>query len=116
MTNYKMQYWLYAILNKLHGSEVKMERDPLHGRYSVNRHGFTVSSNTTPVRRVRDNLIANLTAAGYTEVLGHSSVPDNIMVTKVFGKERRFVTINFQKYMDSPKVTLAVQGSVYRDR
>lgn len=46
MTKYKIQYWLYAILNSKFGSEVKFTRDSLHSRYEVNRHSFEISTNT----------------------------------------------------------------------
>lgn len=116
MTNYKMQYWLYAILNKKHGSEVKMQRDPLHAMYSVNRHGFTVTTNTTPLRVVSDALVKELVDGGYEPVQGHSNIPDNKAFMKLVGKERRYVTLGLERYMNSSKVALRIQGSIYRER
>jgi len=46
MNSYKVQYWLYAIFAKQFKNEVRMDRSSLHSRYAVNRHDFTVSSNS----------------------------------------------------------------------
>jgi hypothetical protein len=65
VNNYRLQYWLYAVLNHEFGTEVKMERDSLHSRYSVNRHGFNVRTNRTPLATARRLFIARLERAGY---------------------------------------------------
>lgn len=53
INNYRLQYWLYAVLNKRFGKEVKLKRDSLHSRYEVNRHGFTITTNTLSIKEVQ---------------------------------------------------------------
>jgi hypothetical protein len=65
MNNYKVQYWIYAILNKQFGKEVKFHRDSLHKIYQVNRHGFEIATNTMDVNSVNRWLIEKLLESGY---------------------------------------------------
>lgn len=67
INNYTLQYWLYAVLNKKFGSEVKFKRDVLHSRYEVNRHGFSISTNTLAIEQVSKYLEQYLTTCGYVE-------------------------------------------------
>jgi hypothetical protein len=74
MTNYKIQYWLYACLNKKFGSEVKLKRDSLHSIYDVNRHVFEVSTNTLNLKTVKTWLSNKLNECEYAlEELGNTS-------------------------------------------
>jgi hypothetical protein len=68
MTKYKIQYWLYAILNKQFGKEVKFNRDSLHRRYDVNRHGFEVSTNTMSIKTVEKWLSEKLIECAFETV------------------------------------------------
>ncbi len=65
MNKYKLQYWIYAILNKKFGSEVKLHRDSLHLTYEVNRHSFEVSTNTTRISNVKDWLFNKLKESNF---------------------------------------------------
>lgn len=56
LNDYRLQYWLYAILNKKFGKEVKLKRDSLHTRYEVNRHGFYITTNTLSLEEVKKYL------------------------------------------------------------
>lgn len=56
INNYRLQYWLYALLNKKFGKEVKFKRDGLHNRYEVNRHGFTITTNSLSIKEVEKYL------------------------------------------------------------
>lgn len=87
MNKYKVQYWLYACLNKKFGVEVKIKRDSLHHIYEVNRHGMEVSTNTTKISDVRDWLLLNLNKSGYnsnsSEINTYSTLTKRI-ANKVF--------------------------------
>ena len=65
VNNYNLQYWLYAILNKKFGTEVKFKRDSLHSRYEVNRHGFYVETNNLPIKEVLKYLNSYLESANF---------------------------------------------------
>lgn len=43
-TEYNVQYWLYAMLNKQFGRNVVMKRDELRYMYDVHKHAFYVSA------------------------------------------------------------------------
>lgn len=66
MTKYKIQYWLYAILNSKFGSEVKFTRDSLHSMYEVNRHGFEISTNTMNLSLVESWLEDKLISSDFS--------------------------------------------------
>jgi len=65
VNNYNLQYWLYAILNKKFGSEVKFKRDSLHSRYEVNRHGFYIQTNTLSIKEVQKYLKSYLESVNF---------------------------------------------------
>lgn len=67
LNNYRLQYWLYAILNKKFGKEVKFKRDSLHSRYEVNRHGFYITVNTLSLKEVKKYLKEYLEKCMFTE-------------------------------------------------
>lgn len=92
INGYRLQYWLYASLNKRFGTEVKFQRDSLHSRYAVNRHGFSVKTNTQSLSDVKAFLVRHLLAAGFT-----SAPDDRSGYTKVTqretGVERLYVSV-----------------------
>lgn len=96
--SYRLQYWLYAILNKEFGREVKFTRDSLHLHYSVNRHGFEISTNTLSIAQVKAFLIKKLKEAKY---LPEKQLGSDVTYTKVnqlqTGSERLYVDIDEQK-------------------
>jgi len=47
---------IYRLTNSIYGKEVKIERDPLHLRYEVNRYGIYLSSKTVPLKLLSDKL------------------------------------------------------------
>lgn len=63
INEYRLQYWLYAILAKNYRKQVKMERSRLHGRYAVNRHDFNVSG--VAAKNVKEMLSEYLKSLGF---------------------------------------------------
>lgn len=84
INNYRLQYWLYAILNKKFGGQVIFKRDVLHNMYSVNRHGFTISSNTISLEKVNQYLEEYLKQCRYIE---------NNKCGKYFQRENIYISI-----------------------
>lgn len=82
MTLYKFQYWLYAILNKQFGTEVKFHRDSLHKIYEVNRHGFEIATNTLDINIVKRWFIDKLLKSGFK----NSSKEPNYYIKDIDGK------------------------------
>lgn len=83
INNYNLQYWLYSVLNKKFGTEVKLNRDVLHARYEVNRHGFSIITNTLSLKVVAQYLQDYLKQCNYVED-NHCGVylkKDNIYVS-----------------------------------
>lgn len=119
MNEYRLQYWLYAILNKEFGHEVKFHRDALHQYYSVNRHGFNVTTNTQHIDVVKKSLLSKLKQAGFTEEkdkrVASVCLVKNTMRTS--GKEQIVIMINeCNRSMELPnhdKPSLMIQGYVY---
>lgn len=60
-----LQYWVYAILNKNFGTEVKIDRGSWCSRSVVNRHDFDVTTNTIPLTTVEQRLKSLLVSCGY---------------------------------------------------
>ncbi len=108
--SYRLQYWLYAVLNYEFGTEVKFERDSLHTRYSVNRHGFKVTANTTPSSTVRTQFIKHLERAGYT--MDGQSTRDFLIMCKRTPREDRMEELNVSIRVDANKA-LIINGSAY---
>jgi hypothetical protein len=108
--SYRLQYWLYAVLNYEFGTEVKFERDSLHARYSVNRHGFDVISNTTSSSAVRSQLIRSLERSGYT--IAPTSTRDFLVMHK---KTDRGVKVEdlYVSVRIATKNKLSINGSSY---
>lgn len=67
INNYRLQYWLYAILNKRFGKEVTLKRDSLHSRYEVNRHGFYITTNTLSLKEVNSYLKEYFKKCNFTQ-------------------------------------------------
>jgi hypothetical protein len=65
MNSYRLQYWLYAIVATHLGRDVKIERDSLHSRYEVNRHGMYLSSKTRTPEFIEQVVLEILLASGY---------------------------------------------------
>ena len=95
---YRLQYWVYAILNKEFGSEVKIHRDSLYSRYEVNRHGFNVTTNTLSLKKVKEYLQKYLSEVHYRseKSIGY----DVFMKTNNKGKVTEELIISIK---DSPK-------------
>jgi hypothetical protein len=47
---------IYRLTNSIYGKKVKIERDPLHIRYEVNRYGVYLSSKTVSLKLVSEKL------------------------------------------------------------
>lgn len=110
---YRLQYWLYAVLNYEFGSEVKFIRDVLHSRYYVCRHGFKVTSNTTSSSTVRSHFIRHLEHAGFT--IAPTSSRTNTVMQKltVRGERLEEVYVTIQCLSDNQ---LSINGSSYLSR
>jgi hypothetical protein len=59
------QYWIYAFLNKKFGTEVKINRSFLAKRYEVNKHDFSVETNTLNLKIVLKYIKDTLLSSGY---------------------------------------------------
>lgn len=97
---YSLQYWLYAILNKEFGSEVKFKRSPLHSQYSVNRHSFTVKSNTQSLAKVKNFLVNKLKDSGYLTDNEHDTRFSK-NTKRVHGKESLMVSVEQSSSMNT---------------
>lgn len=95
MTAYKIQYWLYAIVAKHLGQNIRIARDPLHRRYEVNRHGMYLSSKSIPVSVMEKVLREILLASGYVIVKHYGEY-----FTKSFGKKRPTISLSEERGLD----------------
>ncbi len=110
MNKYKLQYWIYACLNKKFGSEIKIHRDSLHSMYEVNRHSFEISTNTLSIKEVKNWLFEKFKESQY---VSKSESSMRFFTKMVDGKE--FV-INFReqesgmdwKNRNSPVIILSI--------
>lgn len=118
MNNYRLQYWLYAILNKKFGKEVNLERDSLHRLYKVNRHGFEVSTNTQSLNDVEKYFIHTLKDAGFEETDQSGTFCLKKTVEDNEKTEDIYISIHKQKHgldhRNSDRPVLLVNGSVYK--
>ena len=125
MNGYRLQYWLYAMFNKNFGRDVQLKRDPLHGMYSVNRHGFTAHGrNTTTadymfavmVRRLRECGFRDDIARGYAIVPGSRA---QLVKYRQVGKQVETINVTLTirevafNYERAPKF-VDVWSAVYR--
>lgn len=90
--SYSLQYWLYAILNKEFGSEVKFERNFLHSQYSVNRHCFSIKTNTLSINKVKSFLVQKLNDCGYIKDSSYDTHFSKA-TQRIHGKESLHVTV-----------------------
>lgn len=90
MNVYKIQYWIYACLNKKFSKEVKIKRDPLHKIYNVNRHGIEIVTNNININKVYKWLIENLKKSQFIE----EKCFDDLIFSKIFEKKQYYIYIN----------------------
>jgi hypothetical protein len=109
MSKYKMQYWLYVILNKQFGKEVKFTRDSLHRRYEVNRHAFEVSTNTLSLHIVEKWLQTKLIESAFESVKD-----DPGCYSKNIGNKKFYIYVKEQKKIDGSKPTLNLSVYAYK--
>jgi hypothetical protein len=97
INSYRLQYWLYAVLNKEFGKEVKFTRDSLHSRYIVNRHGFDISTNTLSIEKVQEFLVKKLQDCQFTSTKGFGDSTDLVKTNQYQNtKEELYICINKQ--------------------
>jgi hypothetical protein len=65
MNLYRLQYWLYAVFNNEFSKDVELRRDPLHSRYSVNRHGFSAHGRKFTALMIFEAMVMRLRIYGY---------------------------------------------------
>jgi len=110
MTKYKLQYWIYAILNKQYGKEVEIVRDPLHRRYDVNRHGFHVGTNTLSIKNVQKWLEQKLIDSSFKAVEGEKGY-----YVKKIANKKFYIFLGEQRYINSNKVNLQLSIHAYNN-
>lgn len=74
VNRYNLQYWIWAILNKQFGNQLKLKRSYVARMYDVNKHDFEVFAATTEMlKQAYDHLIVSLEDAGYvrTQSIGN---------------------------------------------
>ena len=125
INGYRFQYWLYAILNKEFGKEVKFKRDSLHQMYSVNRHGFSVTSTGRTISEVRAFLLKKLIDANFSLDEKYNSSGGNLskFTTRKTGLETLHVSLDVRGTPSSPWIdsttrppALFVSGYAYWQR
>lgn len=73
---------VYRMVNSIYGNKVKIERDPLHRRYEVNRYGVYLSSKTMPPKLIAgklekallEKLNAEIKDHGYSKSILHKTI------------------------------------------
>lgn len=108
---YRLQYWLYAVLNKKFGKMISFERDSLHSRYEVNRHNFQVHG--VPYSIVCLELSKVLTDAGYVKETNSSGETFKKEVLRGKKLERHYISLMLLKSIAKDGVTLGISPSVY---
>jgi hypothetical protein len=95
MNGYRLQYWLYAVVATHLGRAVKIRRDSLHSRYSVNRHCMYLSSSSTKPEFIEQVMLEILLASGYKQVkeigVGYYA--------KQFGKRKATISMGVGKQL-----------------
>lgn len=107
MTPYKVQYWLYAIINANFGKDVKIVRDPLHRRYDVNRHGMILTSSKIPADVLGKFMCKVLRDHGYT------LLDDGGAYTKRFDKKTCVINIHQRQCFEDGRQRVYVHPMVY---
>jgi hypothetical protein len=68
VNRYNLQYWIWAILNKEFGNQIKLKRSWIASMYDVNKHDFQVfAANDDILKRAYDHLIDTLEDSGYVQ-------------------------------------------------
>ena len=84
-----LQYWVYCILNKNFGTEVKISRGNLYRYYEVNRHDFDIETNTLSIAHVEKVIKDKLISCGYARdpnfSVSYSKDNNHIMIGHVGG-------------------------------
>lgn len=111
VNEYSLQYWLYAILAKKYGKQVKMERSRLHGRYSVNRHDFNVLG--VPAKEVKEML------SSYLKTLGFRSSEDgfnSLVRDREINGIKTTEVVSLMEQYGYKEVFLSINSFVYKKR
>lgn len=113
ITGYNLQYWLYCVLNKKFGSQVKMARDSLHSRYSVNRHCFSVKSKSISVAQIQKFLNDTLLECHYQQ--DSKSISPCMVKTTIreLGTEQLYISFNPQTTINGQESRLSVSVHTY---
>lgn len=116
MNKYKLQYWIYVILNRQFGKEVHFRRDSLHRIYEVNRHSFEVATNTQNINTVKRWLVDKLVESGYNNTLNEPNY-----YIKEIGNKSYCITISQQdrgldyKFSSKPVILVSIFAhTIYR--
>lgn len=82
----KTLYWLYAITNRLFGARVRIARDPLHRRYTVNKYGIGLNPREgLSTSQIHTGITNTLLSVGYDFKEG--------FYEKVWGKSRTIIHV-----------------------
>jgi uncharacterized membrane protein YcaP (DUF421 family) len=106
MTKYNLQHWLYSIINKQFGSEVKFERDSLHAIYKVNRHGFEITTNTLALNKVELWLKQELKKCNYIQDEDNSFI-------KVINDKKNYIYLHKNSFGSNHKPAIKVSIQQY---
>lgn len=115
MTKYKLQYWLYAILNKKFGSEVKFHRDSLHSTYEVNRHSFEISTNNLNIIQVKNWFFMKLKESNFCEDKDGflcKLIDDKLFYIDLHDQDRGLDYFNRNK----PVIIISIQSYSYKSK
>ena len=113
INGYRLQYWLYALLNHKFGTEVRFERSRLHTRYAVNRHDFSVATNTQSVKVVKKGLLEELQKAGYEIDSENETTTLKKTTVRATGVEKLYITLEETKegyYTRSPSLRVGLNA------
>jgi hypothetical protein len=117
INGYRLQYWLYALLNKHFGQEVHFHRDTLHGLYEANRHGFEVSTNTQSIKAVFTLMEEKLLEAGYVRDTQWTDGSFIKITERPHGQEKLYVSLKLQEtgldYRNARKPVILVWSNSY---
>ena len=94
---YRLQYWIYAILNKKFGTEVKIKRDSLHSHYQVNKHCLNITTNTLKNSEVNKFLYNKLLNSNF-KILQQNENRTELFKENLYkkNKEELYITISMQ--------------------
>lgn len=116
INSYRLQYWMYAVLNKGFGRNLVFVRDSLHHRYEVNRHGFTVRAQGVEYQEVLRYIARYLESCGYqledTKQKNQTSQCFIKTTQRLTGKETLYISFSYGQTMRGEKV-LSVYPRAY---